>query len=82
LFGLYEQQRRPEEHEGGQSRRPKEFAEDWYLELRGKQRAGELISERVFALAVDAFQKEYEVITEGQRGAKWVNGHKARIRLP
>jgi hypothetical protein len=27
------------------------------------------------------FQREYEVITEGERSQKWVDGHKARIRL-
>ena len=59
----------------------KEFAEDWYLTLRGKDRAGELLNERTFAQAADAFQKEYEVITEGQRSEKWVEGHNARIRL-
>jgi hypothetical protein len=61
--------------------RAKEFAEDWYLTLRGKQRSGELISEHSFSDAAVAFQKEYEVITEGQRSSKWVDGHKARIRL-
>ena len=61
--------------------RAKEFAEDWYLTLRGKQRGGNLLSERTLAQAADAFQTEHEVITEGQRSAKWVDGHKARIRL-
>ena len=59
----------------------KEFAEDWYLTLRGKQRAGELFSERTLKDAAEAFQNEYAVITEGQRSEKWVDGHKARIRL-
>ena len=59
----------------------KEFAEDWYLTLRGKKRAGELLSENTFMKAAEAFEKEYEVITEGQRSTKWVEGHKARIRL-
>ncbi|MBL4619129.1 MAG: hypothetical protein JKX88_03405 [Marinicaulis sp.] len=27
------------------------------------------------------FVEEYEIITEGQRSARWVEGHKARIRL-
>ena len=59
----------------------KEFAEDWYLTLRGKQRAGELVTEHTFTDAADAFQQEYEVITEGQRSPKWVASHKARVRL-
>ena len=59
----------------------KEFAEDWYLTLRGKHRAGELVTERTFKHAADEFTKEYEVITGGERSPKWVEGHKARIRL-
>ena len=31
--------------------RAKEFAEDWYLTLRGKDRAGELLNERTFVQA-------------------------------
>lgn len=51
------------------------------MTLRGKQRAGDLLAERTFKDAANAFQSEYEVITEGQRSVKWVEGHKARIRL-
>lgn len=43
------------------------FAEDWYLEIRGKARAGLLKSEKTFADAAEQFQKEYGIITEGQR---------------
>lgn len=59
----------------------KDFAEDWYLTLCGRQRSGELISEQTFAHAATVFEREYEVITEGERSQKWVDGHKARIRL-
>jgi integrase len=59
-----------------------QFAEDWYLELRGKSRAGILKkAERTFAEAAEQFQKEYETITEGQRSPVWVQGHAARLRL-
>ena len=61
--------------------RAKEVAEDWFLELRGKSRSGELIDERTFADAATQFEREYEIITEGQRSPKWVEGHRARIRL-
>ena len=37
-----------------------EFAEDWYLELRGKHRRGELLNERSFADAARQFAREYE----------------------
>ena len=59
----------------------KDFAEDWYLGLRGKQTRGELLNERTFKDAAKQFEREYETITDGQRSPKWVDGHKARIRL-
>lgn len=59
----------------------KDFAEDWYLTLMGKKARGELLNERTFNKAAEKFESEYEVITEGERSSKWVDGHKARIRL-
>lgn len=61
----------------------KEFAEDWYLTLRGKDRAGILKTKREnsFADAAEQFLKEYTVITEGQRSPRWVEGHGIRLRL-
>jgi integrase len=59
----------------------KQFAEDWFLELRGKARAGLLKTEKSFAEAAAQFLKEYEAITEGQRSPKWVEGHGIRLRL-
>ena len=64
-----------------------EFAEDWYLELRGKWRAGLLEvapkkkDEKTFREAAEQFLKEYEVITEHQRSPLWVKGHKLRLDL-
>jgi len=60
--------------------RAKDFAEDWYLELRGKNRMGELKNEKTFKFAAKKFEEEYEIITEGQRNAVYVQGHKDRIR--
>jgi len=45
----------------------KTLAEDWFLELRGKSRAGLLKSEKTFQQAADQFTKEYGIITEGQQ---------------
>lgn len=59
----------------------KTFAEDWYLELRGKSRAGLLKTEKTFADAAAQFSKEYGIITEGQRSPRWVEGHNIRLRL-
>ena len=59
----------------------KQIAEDWYLELRGKSRAGLLRTEKTFEKAAEQFLKEYEVITEGQRSPRWTEGHRIRLRL-
>lgn len=59
----------------------KEVAEDWYLELRGKNRTGELKNEKTFKFAAKQFEIEYEIITEGQRNAVYVRSHKDRIRV-
>ncbi|MCK4946701.1 MAG: site-specific integrase [Alphaproteobacteria bacterium] len=59
----------------------KQFAEDWYLELRGKSHAGILKDEKTFKHFAEQFLKEYEVITEGQRSPKWVEGHAIRLRV-
>ena len=61
--------------------RAKEVAEDWFLELRGKARAGELPSGQTFEKAARKFEEEYEAITHGRRSPGWVQGHKDRIRL-
>lgn len=59
----------------------KDFAEDWYLGLRGKLHAGELKSEKTFQQAAAQFEREYQIITEGERSAKYVDGHMARLRV-
>jgi integrase len=59
----------------------KDFAHDWYLELHGKISRGEVKAEKTFKEAAAAFEREYEVITEGQRSPAYVRGHKDRIRL-
>jgi hypothetical protein len=50
----------------------KEIAEDWYLELRGKARSGDLVSGPTFKKAAEQFLAEYETITQGQRSPVWV----------
>jgi integrase len=59
----------------------KDFAEDWYLGLRGKLRDGELSNEKTFRDAAVQFEREYQIITEGQRNAEYVLGHSTRLRL-
>ena len=58
----------------------KDFAEDWYLGLRGKQSTGELKNEKTFKQAAELFVREYEVMTEGQRNARYVLDHQGRLR--
>lgn len=61
--------------------RAKEVAEDWYLSMRGKLRAGDLPNGKTFKLAAKQFLKEYPVITEGQRNAHYVKRNGDRLRL-
>lgn len=59
----------------------KDIAEDWYLGLMGKAKSGSLTGEKTFAQAAKQFLREYEVITEGQRSPRWVQGHEIRLRV-
>src|SRR4029450_1911840 len=59
----------------------KEIAEDWYLQLRGKLRSGEIKTEKTFADASAQFLREYEIITQGQRNKVYVEGQEWRSRV-
>jgi integrase len=59
----------------------REFAEDWYLELRGFNRVAELKTGRTFKQATAQFLLEYETITAGERSPKYVGGMGDRIRV-
>jgi hypothetical protein len=60
----------------------KEIAEDWYLELRGKARAGALpFGGPTFKKAADQFLAEYETITQGQRNPTWVKSYEWMLRV-
>lgn len=66
--------------------RAMERAEDWYLGLKGKLRAGIQLkptkrSEPTFNDMADLFEAEYDLITQGERSEKWTKGHKDRLRL-
>lgn len=52
--------------------RAKHIAEDWYLSLIGKNRAGELKAGKTFRFVTDQFLKEYRALTQGERSPKWV----------
>ena len=57
----------------------KDIAHDWYLELHGKFRRGEIRQEKTFKEAAAVFEHEYEIITEGQRHPRYVSSQSARI---
>jgi integrase len=59
----------------------KEIAEDWYLELRGKARAGQLAAGPKFKKAADLFLQEYETITQGQRSKNWIDTYSWMLRV-
>lgn len=58
-----------------------DFAEDWYLELRGKNRVGAIKSGKSFKFAADRFIDEYAVLNEGQRSPVYIENHRRRLRL-
>lgn len=57
----------------------KDFAEDWYLDLKVKHKTGELRHGKTFREAAEQFTREYEVITQGQRNAQYVKEHGRRL---
>ncbi|HEX3651853.1 MAG TPA: hypothetical protein VHU18_03420 [Rhizomicrobium sp.] len=59
----------------------KEFAEDWFLDLSGKSRAGLLKTGRTFKEAAEKFLPEYELLTLGERNPRYVKQHGDRLRV-
>lgn len=61
--------------------RAKDVAQDWYLGLMGKYRAGELKEGVTFRKAAEHFVNEYEVITQGERNKEYAASHAMRLRV-
>ena len=59
----------------------KDFAEDWYLGLRGKIKMGEPIGERKFKEAAEKFLEEYTLITGGDRSPEYVANMQRQLKL-
>jgi hypothetical protein len=55
----------------------KEVAEDWYLQLRGKLRDGELKSGKLFREAAKLYLREFDIITQGQRSPTYARAARA-----
>ena len=49
--------------------------------MRGKARNGELRNEKTFCDAAEQFEREYQIITQGQRNPIHVKGHGTRLKL-
>ena len=58
----------------------KDFAEDWYLDLIGKQRSGDIRNEKTFRDAANQYLKEYPVLTEGARSAIYLKDNERRLK--
>jgi integrase len=56
----------------------KEVAEDWYLQLRGKLRDGELKRGKLFREAGKLYLREFDIITQGERSPTYARGQHAR----
>ena len=61
--------------------RAKDFAEDWYLGLKGKSRAGVLKVGKTFRQAAEQFVHEFGILTAGERNQKYVDGLGEKIKL-
>ena len=59
----------------------KDFAEDWYLDLKGKSRHGEIKGGVTFKKAADQFLREFLALTAGERSPIYVKGHQDRLRV-
>jgi hypothetical protein len=60
----------------------KEVAEDWYLQLRGKLRSGEIKTRETFREASDQYLREYDIITQGERSKTYASGDSTRVSWP
>jgi integrase len=59
----------------------KKMAEDWYLTLQIKNRAGELKGGPTFAAAARIFEAEYATLVAGERNPEYVKGHSLRLKV-
>ena len=58
-----------------------EFAKRWHLELQGMNARGEIRRGKTFAEAAEQYQREFKVLTAGERHPLYVKGHETRLRL-
>ena len=58
----------------------KEFAEDWFFNLRLDSKEGRLKNEKSFKDAAEQYKKEFEIVTGGTRNRQYVDGNYRRIK--
>lgn len=58
----------------------KEFAEDWYFHLRLDQSEGRLKTEKTFREAAAQYEREFDIITGGDRNRTYVDGNYRRLK--
>ncbi len=62
--------------------RAKDVAEEWYLDLRGKLRRGEIVTkEHTFREAADLYMRDAKVLTAGVRSAKYIEHMDLRMKV-
>jgi Phage integrase, N-terminal SAM-like domain len=58
-----------------------DFAEDWYLGLRGRARNDELKVGKKFREAAKHFLSEYLILIQGERNERYVKGYETKLRV-
>jgi integrase len=58
-----------------------DHAEDWYVRLKDKHRAGELKGGKTFRAAAEQFKREFRIITQGKRSPKYVELLETKLRV-
>jgi len=58
----------------------KDFAEDWFFGLHQQKAEGTLVTGKSFTQAAKRFTDEYDIMTEGERNAKYLQDHHSRLR--
>jgi hypothetical protein len=74
VLKLFRGQESSHQHEGREPFQSQGSREDWYLQLRGKLRAGEIKNEKTFREVSEHYLREYDIITQGQRNKRYVDG--------
>jgi integrase len=59
----------------------KDFAEDWFLDLKGKSRRGEIKGGKTFQHAATQWLREIEVLTAGERSPSYVSQNETHLRV-